>query len=342
MKSILYLGWIGFNNLGDELLWRVFEHKMKQYGEDKGLRAIPSLPGTPYKEVGNYDAVVMGGGSLLIPGYIDLLYKALQAGKPVMVWGSGFDTMEKAGTGSFPTYSAAMAEQLTSIAQEAVYFSVRGPWTHKVLETSGIPMDHVRISGDPGLLLHHERSNRPAEKTIGINWGTTYNKLYGGNERRLEDELVQSAKKWIRDGYRIYIYSMWGPDREHSSRLAAKIGHSDRVTLENRLLNEQEVMETISGFEFTVNFKLHANIISHAAGVPFICLGYRFKCFDYAQSVGLTNYIVSTDAPDLHLELEKVSLRIGANRKAIIDKMAHYQRIYREKLEQPFRDSVWS
>jgi hypothetical protein len=33
------------------------------------------------------------------------------------------------------------------------------------------------------------------EKLIAINWGTTYNRLYSGNEKEIEDKTSSSCKK---------------------------------------------------------------------------------------------------------------------------------------------------
>jgi hypothetical protein len=39
------------------------------------------------------------------------------------------------------------------------------------------------------------------EKLIAINWGTTYKRLYSGNEKEIEDKLALVAKKLIKRGY---------------------------------------------------------------------------------------------------------------------------------------------
>ncbi|MDQ1004181.1 polysaccharide pyruvyl transferase WcaK-like protein [Neobacillus niacini] len=51
---------------------------------------------------------------------------------------------------------------------------------------------------------------------------------------------------------------------------------------------------------FTINLKLHANVLSAVAGIPFIALGYRFKTFDFAISIGLGDLVVPTDDSNIH------------------------------------------
>jgi polysaccharide pyruvyl transferase WcaK-like protein len=342
LKKILYLGWLGFNNVGDELMWELFKEYCGRHWEPGEYELVPSVPGVPYRDIAQYDCVVLGGGSLLIPGYIDLAHRAVQAGKPTLVWGSGYDGLAKPShAAAHPPYGAAEVDKLTDIARKASFFGVRGPLTHRALRDSGVPIERVFVSGDPGLLLRHERTAERPGDVIGINWGTAYQKIYGGDEARVEAELAAAAKRWIRQGYRICIYSVWGPDREHSRRLAEKIGNPRSVRLENRLLDAKQLMSMIEGFRFTVNFKLHANMISHAAGVPFLCLGYRFKCFDYVQSVDLSNYIVATSETDLSLALEGGAARIETRRAAITAKLARAREAYQDGLERPFRNNDW-
>lgn len=80
---------------------------------------------------------------------------------------------------------------------------------------------------------------------MGINWGTAYNKVYGGNEEeRVEDALASAAKQWIRQGYRIWMHPVWGPDLQACKRLAAKIGNADQVRIEERVLSWNGIKRT--------------------------------------------------------------------------------------------------
>lgn len=76
MRKILYVGWIGFNNLGDELMWRVFEQLSRKHLDVQQFQVIPSLPGVDLVDLSPYDTIVLGGGSLLVPGYVDVAHRA--------------------------------------------------------------------------------------------------------------------------------------------------------------------------------------------------------------------------------------------------------------------------
>src|SRR5674536_243097 len=95
MKKILYLGWLGFNNIGDELMWEIFRDLCNEYLDLAKYEIIPSKSDVDLKNIAPYDCIILGGGSLLLPGYIDILHQCLKQGKQVMVWGSGYDWADK-------------------------------------------------------------------------------------------------------------------------------------------------------------------------------------------------------------------------------------------------------
>ncbi|WP_138495939.1 polysaccharide pyruvyl transferase family protein [Paenibacillus pinistramenti] len=343
MKKILYLGWIGYNNLGDELMWELF----KKHFEEQNLGQSMLVPSVPEVDTGNlseYDSVVLGGGSLLIPGYTDLAHRALLAGKQVCIWGSGYDRLD--GSESWEPVKEwvddKMAAQIADLAAGSVYFGVRGPLTYRLLKSAGIPMGRIFVSGDSGLLLPGPRAGaKPAaDKTIAINWGTTYNKLLGKNELQVEDALAAAAREWVQQGCRLYLYPVWGPDRGPLERLAGKIGNQPAVEVERRLLGAAEVIDRLSGCRLSVNFKLHANMLSLAAEVPFISLGYRFKCFDFAESVGMSDLILPTNAPDLTLRLRNKAAALESRREEFVRRMLLHRDNYRKKLLAPFHQHL--
>ncbi|WP_404427225.1 polysaccharide pyruvyl transferase family protein [Ureibacillus chungkukjangi] len=320
MKNLLYIGWIGFNNLGDELLWNIFKEKCGEFLDVKEFEITPSVPGVDLKSLEKYDMVILGGGSLLLPGYLQILQKALHQGKPVAIWGSGIDWIEKKNLDLLENNQLKSMEQnfkqkdvevLEEVIEKASFVGVRGPLTKKAIEImlGTEKAKKVKIIGDPGLLLKKPNLTNKKEKIIGINWGTTFNRLYGGNEAKVEDQLVMAAKELIKSGYKIMIYTVWGNDIPHCERLYKKINDSQNVILDKNLYKEKKLMEKLSQCMGTINFKLHANYLSFTAKVPAVALGYRFKIFDNAASLGLQHLVVSTDSQQLTKEiLERVAI----------------------------------
>ncbi|MEW4240012.1 polysaccharide pyruvyl transferase family protein [Priestia megaterium] len=345
MKKVLYVGWIGFGNLGDELLWHVFKELSEQYYSEEEIEITPSFPGVDFKNVEPYDTVVLGGGSLLLPGYLQVLQKAADLEKDILIWGSGMDWVEKEQldkmlAGENVSLSKLFTEKdgelMKDVFNRVSFAGIRGPLAKKALEAVGVDSEKIRIIGDPGLLLSANKVVDKKERIIGVNWGTTYNRLYGGNELAVEDTLASTCKKLIQQGYKIAIYSVWGSDKVSCQRLRDKINNPEHVVFDEKLYKEKELMTILSHYTMTINFKLHANILSLAAGVPCVALGYRFKVFDLASSLELEKCIVSTDSKSLEQDILERIVYIEENESRIVEKYKDREALYRPMLTEPF------
>ncbi|MFC3884176.1 polysaccharide pyruvyl transferase family protein [Bacillus songklensis] len=346
MKRVLYLGWIGHNNLGDELLWNLFNRLSNLYFGQEEIEIIPSLKRKDL-DLNKYDSIVLGGGSVLLPKYIHLLHKGIQQEKKVLIWGSGLDWIKKNDldlmiSNGKPLLHEPINKEYADILKEifarASFAGVRGPLTKKALEFLGVSGDHIRIIGDPGMLLKQNNASKTkeSEKRIGLNWGTSHNKIYGNNETKVEDGLVEVSKNLIKRGYKILIYGVWTNDLEPCQRLFDKINDSSNVILDKTLYEEQQLITVLSSCTLTINFKLHANLLSLAANVPSVLLGYRFKIFDLAYLLGLEKYIVSTNSSDLETEILKRVHLIEQNHSDIIKDYKERQKAFNPLMIEPF------
>lgn len=356
MKKVLYFGWIGFNNLGDELMWDVFKSNFILYLNNSDYHLIPSNVNIKVDDYSLYDTLVLGGGSLLLPGYIDMLYKAKKKGKDIIIWGSGYDWAErrfvkilKEGTMPHYLFDQETEDQLAGIAGSAKYFGVRGPLTYSLLNTIGIDITKVQLSGDPGFLIKPEMLTIPSpiqewnknEKVIAINWGTSNNNIYGRQEERLENTIADVCKGLIAEGYKLYMYIVWDKDIEPSKKLYEKINSPRNIILDTNMYTAGELATILKGCYFSINLKLHANVISAVAPIPFICLGYRFKCYDLMESLNLSNLIIATDVPNIKQEIYDAIEIIKANYSDITANLSSIATIYRERVLKPFKEKAF-
>lgn len=67
MEKILYVGWLGFGNVGDELMWDVFREECRRRLPADEFEIVPSIPGIHPRQNEPYDWFVLGGGSLIMP-----------------------------------------------------------------------------------------------------------------------------------------------------------------------------------------------------------------------------------------------------------------------------------
>jgi polysaccharide pyruvyl transferase WcaK-like protein len=337
LTKLLYLGEIGYRNAGDEVMWDIFKHEANRFTA-KYIDVLVACR-QEYAYLSGFDIIVLGGGSLIAPGYISLLYKAMELKKSIYIWGSGVDKIAgKAGLDSLLNKKPVpvslvdpnTVNKLNKIIQYSRYAAVRGPLSHAFLQAIGVDTSNVRISGDPAFLLHPKDSAKglftnyfpPGTAVVGINWGTAHNQIYGGREAIVEDQLAAAAKSLIYKGYSILLYNVWPDDIPASKRLFNKIGRPDKVKLAE-IVYPYQIMSLIRKCRFTINLKLHAAIFSAVMRVPFIALGYRFKMFDFADSISMLPYVISTDAPAIQSDIVRLSKTIEANHADLIKHMRH-------------------
>ncbi|GKV67349.1 MULTISPECIES: polysaccharide pyruvyl transferase family protein [unclassified Sporosarcina] len=355
MKRVLYIGWIGFENLGDELMYDLFKEHFAVLGEGYSLDFV-NVEMKYLKNVspGDYDLFVLGGGSILngpgvtiSPYVIDFLYNAVMLNKKVMMWGTGIDWLPKSSISllenpqeRFPlNMSDLTLMKIRTVFSQSIWSGVRGPLTKKIFDQID-PSNQIEISGDSAFLLKLERKKIPDRKVIGVNWGTSFNNVYGQNEESVEDQLALALQTLIAQGYKVHLFLVWQKDMEASVRLYHKINDSDHVTLPV-LYGQNELMERMQDFEYTINFKLHANYLSLAAQVPFIALGYRFKIYDFIKSIEADSLVVDMDSATIAEDLLQVHEQLLSNKDTFMSKIETKRNLYAQRLLEPFAAKLY-
>nr|WP_275420148.1 polysaccharide pyruvyl transferase family protein [Fervidibacillus halotolerans] len=354
-KKILYLGWLGQQNIGDEVLFQLFEKMFKRYSnqsENVQIDAFSTEPGYQYN-ASDYDLVVLGGGSLLhIPYWLNICTEAINKNIPVVSWGTGIDGFFKSHHLQSIALSEQIANQYRNIFEKFDYLSVRGPFSKNALLNIGVKNTIDEI-GDPALVyadefLKESHFEKKKNHQILINWGTSYNNVFGKNEQAVEQELVKIAKLLISKGYSIVIYPIWKEDIPAVLRLGKKI-NDEKCKVISEVYDADALQKLISESYMTINFKLHANILSASANVPFISLAYRGKCIDFAKSIDCLEYVIPTDDVTVKKVLklvkyienhyQKVVHQIKNGKEKYKPKIIHSLKIIKSKLNKKIQKS---
>jgi len=338
-KTILYIGWVGFGNHGDDVCHAIFTNLTTKLAQPHQLKLeIKALFPSNFNEYSlariNPDLVVLGAGSLFEPVYLKPLILAQQQGIPTMIWGSGYDSLAPSATAfKVAPDSAYMIRQVVGKADVA---GIRGRWTQSMLDQIGAYNPLLEISGDPGLLL--DQPGQPLTEVkaidkpiIGVNWGTAANRVYGGNEARTVEALARFLRELSKD-YVIVIYPVWARDIQPCQELAALIGEKNRIITLDRLPSIEELISLYQKAKLTINMKLHANVFSAASNCPFIALAYRSKCFDFADSVGMSDFAISFAAPNLDQELNTAVTKLINHNDEYREELRQHVQGYRSKL----------
>ncbi len=344
-KKILYLGWLGKGNVGDELLYEIFKKMLfDNIKKEKYNIWIDSFcPTVGYEiDLSQYDLIVLGGGSLfLLSGYEDLCLKAIENNIPVVTWGTGIDlrdaeiihnvidAFEKNKPVRF------QISRTFNIINNAKYVSVRGNLDKFLLNNN-----KIQVIGDPGIIFGklNKKYNEITEvkgykdsqnDLVLINWGTSFNNIAGKNEKKVEEELKQAVDYLLAEGYKVIVYPIWVEDISICKEFVSYF-NSPNIKLIEKVYDVYGLAYLINKCRFTINFKLHANVLSMAMQKPFIALAYGLKCYDFAESINSVNLILHTDEVSAEKIIEKVKF-IEQNYANIRERFSKYIDFYQEK-----------
>lgn len=338
IKNILYLGWLGQGNVGDDVLFELFKilfYKNSNLHQKNIAVNIDTFhQDRRYQmSLSSYDLIVLGAGSLMhLPYWINICKEAMSLDIPVVSWGSGIDGEYK--NDQDLTEKVENMKQYHSFYENIDYLSVRGPLTKKILKRIGVK-NNIHEVGDPALHYAAETygdimNSSNNKKQILINWGTSYNNIFGRNEEKVENELVKVIHHLLAQGYNVKIYPIWTEDILAVQKLTAKVADK-RCEAQTVVYDAKETQKVIQNSFLTINMKLHANILSASANKPFISLAYRGKCFDFSHTVQSLDYTVATDQLTASNIIQLVAI-INNNYDDIIDNFIRAKKMYHPRL----------
>ena len=340
-KRILYIGWVGFGNQGDDLCYEIFVNIMSKKAQERDIKLdIKGIYPASFTEFSlarlDPDLVVLGAGSLFEPVYLKPLVLANQNSIPTAIWGSGYDSMLQSpiDPSNIDRDSAFMIRQ---VVQHAQLVGIRGPYTMEMLEAIGASHADLHIVGDPGLLLDQKEASAPLPELddanspiIAVNWGTASNKVLGGDEKKVAADL-RDALRHLGDEATIVIYPVWPKDIAACRSLHQDLDHPNCILLD-RVPSMDELITLYTKSIFSVNMKLHANVFSAACGCPFLCLAYRMKGFDFASSLDLTEFTILFSDPDRKEKMQNAMETLQRNAEGERKRLREKSEQYRTKL----------
>ncbi|MEC2865581.1 hypothetical protein BK767_28250 [Bacillus thuringiensis serovar kyushuensis] len=352
---LLYLGYLGTNNIGDEVCYEAFQQSLRKWSKKK--YKIISFPLHEKKSLQEFykdtpfDMVILGGGSLLQGNiFLNLVEEAHKMNIPVFGYGTGIDYLTEQSiynykqqknieTNQFFNNRDIDFEKIINIIKSIKFLGVRGPLTYHSLKTYNPNLTNIDIIGDAAITYTPKQDSyiiekylpKNANKIVSVNWGTTFNKLFGHNEVYLSGQLNECCKFLQQKGYHIVIFPMWDIDIAYCQKLKSDLYKSDSITIIPEVCTSTQIFNLLKYSEFSINLKLHANVLSAAALTPFINLAYRSKGIDFAYSLEYQENTVLTNTNNLLdyiIEREHV---INDNRAQFIDKLYKYKKHYMKK-----------
>jgi polysaccharide pyruvyl transferase WcaK-like protein len=269
-KTIGLVGFFGWGNFGDELFIETFRHWL---GKEFDLKVLNDLTSKPYfsrpldEVMRGIDAIVIGGGDLVMPWTVSELYwKAAYLSVPVFVVGVGV-----------PTWKGASAAAITTQAKFFQHPNVRmveardresAEWITRHLK----PKVEAGHSADIVFALPMPKVPPQANATKALGVVTRDRK---GEPDRL-DQIEKLCKKAIDHGYAV----------RHIVLGIGEVGKRDLERANDLQIEGKEVVHSESLADLCVaigqctvlaSMKFHGTVVALHYGVPSIVLSATDK-----------------------------------------------------------------
>lgn len=296
MARIGLVGFFGWGNYGDELFHRIWEQSIGQFHETRLLHEKLESPYfvRPAVEVASeVDAIVIGGGDLVIPNKISPLYwNRAWLAKPVYISGVGVPTWIK-------HEAPDVMERLRAFFQHPNirYISARdaesAEWIRRKLQPRVVVEQHADLAFG-SMYPPAKVFDKP---TVGISLRT----------HRADSDptiLLSACRTLQKEGFDILNIVM-GTGRTR----AADLEVAKAFPLEGQKIFESEDIDEISsaigGLDLLISNKFHGTVVATTYGVSSVVLSSTSKSRNIYKRLGRTPLLSS--AADEHL-MDKIRL----------------------------------
>lgn len=262
------VGFFGWGNFGDELFVKVYE---KWLGNKYELRVLNDLTKKPYFSkpvedvVDDVDAIIIGGGDLIIPWQMSGLYwRKEYLNKPVFIVGIGVPTWG----GSKPDVIAQYKDFL--MHENLRFFNLRDRESANWV-TSNIDLNiDVSYSADIVFALPMPKKLECEDKCLGI--VTRY-------RRNSRDDLTHVkllAEKAKVEGFKIkHIILGTGDVGERDLQISNDLDVGGKELIYSSSLDE--LCQQISSCTILASMKFHGTVVATSYGIPSVVLSATDK-----------------------------------------------------------------
>lgn len=271
------------------------------------------------------DLALLGGGTLINQSewLIDSFAAALDRCGQGAVLGTGVGD---------PRFWGNHFDRWNALLGRCLRVGVRGPRSQKLLRENGFR--DARLVGDPYLVLDPPLRRDPVPGRITVNLGSTNDALWGGRDSDLLDFLAALCLQLGQADCHFRWVSVWSHDLPLLEELRRRAAPDSPSVIDARN-DTLRAFAAIAGSELFIGEKLHANAMAAVAGVPFLALEYQPKVADFAESLGLESYCISTAERDCD-RLRYLVHEMRANRERLAARLTKT----RKQLRRNFLDEL--
>lgn len=296
MARVGLVGFFGWGNYGDELFHRIWEQSIGRFHETKVMHDLLQQPyfSRPATEiVKDVDAIVIGGGDLVIPNKISPLYwNRAWLDVPVYIAGVGVPTWVK-------HEAPDVMERMRSFFQHpnVKHISARdiesAEWIRHKLQPT-VPVVHHADLAFGSLYPPAWKFEKP---TVGISLRT----------HRADSDptiLIDACRQLQSEGYDILNIVMGtGKTRAADLAVAEAFPLKDQIIFESEDIDE--ISATIGGLDLLISNKFHGTVVATTYGVSSVVLSSTSKSRNIYKRLGRTPLLSSATDESL---MDKINL----------------------------------
>ena len=152
---------------------------------------------------------------------------------------------------------------------------------------------------------------------------------WGGNRERVLKEAIDLCRILKQYGYHVILI----PFEKNDVRFVSRVSEVANVEIFTNWTDIQSVIDFIATCHILIGEKLHSTVFSASTYTPFISLGYRPKCLDFAKSVGFEKYLIRTDEMTAE-KVMKLFYNLSDNWSEMHQQLIRNVKKYRRKLRK--------
>jgi len=291
------VGYYGFGNYGDELFRLAFEAGLP----DIELVMLHDVPRRPYflddlaRRVGSVDAIVIGGGDLLIPGYwTDFYFEPEYLAKPVFLHGIGVPRW----SGGDPAVLRRLKEFLRH--PNVRHINVRdvesADWVNKTITPT------CKVGVSPDIVCGMDFGFAPRTAPPGSVLGLITRKQTDQDFTQVR-LLVERSK---RRGYKVKLIIAGNGLVGEEDRADAEAGD---LPVDEIILTEtiEQTTSAIVNCDVVASMKFHGCVVGTMAGVPTYGLLKTDKFVNFYRALGIAHMLRDFRSEETPMLLETPS-----------------------------------
>ncbi|MCE2594724.1 polysaccharide pyruvyl transferase family protein [Motilimonas cestriensis] len=329
-----YIGWVGYKNLGDEILFDA--HNELFPNENFKLYLRSKILDNFFPNAHTYKSAFLGGGTLINQAniWLELLEDFHKKSVPLFCFGTGVVSPDFWNSNVSWGWQNRIQEW-ADMLKKFEYVGVRGPISCKQLTDLGVKAE---IIGDTAISLAPnsvERKLIKGKPVVGINIGFTKGKMWG-EEKSFLSEIDKTIKKLLDTGHSIKLLPVWDADIPVNKAIMERFPGKD-IDLVLSYENYEGYTNQLKQCDVFVGEKLHATVIATLHRVPSIMIEYRPKCLEYMMSIEMERYCMNTSTFKAEDCIDKVNFLLSnANQVSteLEERILHYKNIQFSKSKQ--------